>query len=91
MVWRSQSMKDSTWIQNSPVAEVATPGGSLTGGLMDRRGAEVRPEDETINVAIAGSGHEVHVVVAGGPAGAFIYALLPYGGGFASREIRTVP
>jgi hypothetical protein len=29
----------------------------------------------------------VHVVIAGGPAGAFIYALLPYGGGFAIREI----
>jgi len=54
---------------------------------MSARGGEVRPEDETTEVAIAGSGRDVNVVVAGGPAGAFIYALLPYGGGFAIREI----
>ena len=42
---------------------------------------------EITDVAIAGSGRDVHVAVAGGPAGAFIYALLPYGGGFAIREI----
>jgi hypothetical protein len=54
---------------------------------MSARGGEIRPDDETTNVAIAGSGRDVHVVIAGGPAGAFIYALLPYGGGFAIREI----
>jgi hypothetical protein len=54
---------------------------------MSARGGAIRPEDETTDVAIAGSGRDVHVAVAGGPAGAFIYALLPYGGGFAIREI----
>lgn len=71
------------------VAEVKRAGGSVTGGLMDRRGGTVGPGDDTREVAIATNGDHVHVVVAGGPAGAFIYALLPYGGGFAMREIRT--
>src|SRR5262249_30134936 len=62
-------------------------GGSTTGGVMSARGGEIRPEDETTDVAIAGSGRDVHVAVAGGPAGAFIYALLPYGGGLAICEI----
>jgi len=68
-------------------AEVKRAGGSTTGGVMSARGGAIRPEDETTDVAIAGSGRDVHVAVAGGPAGAFIYALLPYGGGFAIREI----
>ena len=68
-------------------AWVKRNGGSLSAGLMDAPGAPITPEDETREVAIAKSGKDVHVVVAGGPAGAFIYALLPYGGGFAIREI----
>jgi hypothetical protein len=70
------------------VAEVKRAGGSVSGGLMDRRGGSVGPGDDDKEVAIATDGSHVHVVVAGGPAGAFIYALLPYGGGFATREIR---
>lgn len=41
-------------------------------------------------MAIAGSAADVHVVIAGGPAGAFNYAILPYGTGVVSREIGTV-
>jgi hypothetical protein len=70
------------------VASVKRAGGSVSGGLMHRRGGEIEPGDETKEVAIATDGKHVHVVVAGAPAGAFIYALLPYGGGFAMREIR---
>jgi hypothetical protein len=69
-------------------AWVKRNGGSISAGLMDAPGAPITPDDETREVAIAKSGRDVHVVVAGGPAGAFIYALLPYGGGFAVREIR---
>jgi hypothetical protein len=70
------------------VADVKRAGGSLSGGLMDRRGGTPGPGDDSRHVAIATDGSHVHVVVAGGPAGAFIYALLPYGGGFATREIK---
>jgi hypothetical protein len=70
------------------VADVKRAGGSVSGGLMDRRGGTIGPGDDSREVAIATDGSHVHVVVAGGPAGAFIYALLPYGGGFAIREIR---
>jgi hypothetical protein len=71
------------------VEDVKRAGGSVSGGLMDRRGGSVAPGDDKREVAIATNGSRVHVVVAGGPAGAFIYALLPYGGGFAIREIRA--
>jgi hypothetical protein len=70
------------------VASVKRVGGSVSGGLMHRRGGAVEPGDETSEVGIATDGSHVHVVVAGAPAGAFIYALLPYGGGFAMREIK---
>ena len=68
------------------VTWVKEHGGSLTGGLMDRRGAAVQSGDDAIPVAIAGSVDDVLVVVAGGPAGAFVHALLPYGG-YATRVI----
>ena len=68
-------------------AWVKRNGGSLTGGLMDRRGAAVAPGDEETAVAIAATADDVMVVVAGGPAGAFVHALFPYGG-YSSRTIR---
>jgi hypothetical protein len=74
-----RTKRTAAWVKRS--------GGSTSGGVMSARGGEIRPEDETTDVAIASSGPDVHVVVAGGSAGAFIYALLPYGGGFAIREI----
>ena len=55
-------------------------GHSLTGGLMDRRGAAIEPGDEEATVSVAGSPDDVLVVIAGGPAGAFVHALFPYGG-----------
>ena len=68
-------------------AWVKQHGGSLTGGLMDRRGAAVLPGDDDIPVAVAASVDDVLVVVAGGPAGGFVHALFPYGG-YATRVIR---
>lgn len=73
------------------VAEVKRAGGSVGGGLMHRPGGPIEPDDEARQVAIATDGRHVHVVVAGAPAGAFIYALLPYGAGFAMREIDARP
>jgi hypothetical protein len=71
--------RTAAWVKRS--------GGSLSAGLMTAMGGEVTAQDEATTVAIAGSGADVHVVVAGAPAGSFNYALLPYGGGFAHREI----
>ncbi len=70
------------------VAWVKEQGHSLTGGLMDRRHAPIEPGDHERTIAICGSADDVLVVVAGGPAGAFVHALLPYGGGMAERVIR---
>jgi hypothetical protein len=69
------------------VAWVKEHGGSLTGGLMDRRGAAVQPGDDDATAAIAGTPDDIAIVVAGGPAGAFVHALFPYGG-MAAQEIR---
>jgi len=67
---------------------VKRSGGTTTAGLMDAPGGPITDDDETTILAIAGSPGHVHVVVAGGPAGGFVYALLPYGAGFAMREIQ---
>lgn len=70
------------------VAWVKEQGHSFTGGLMDRRFPPVEPGDHEATVAVCGSPDDILVVVAGGPAGAFVQALLPYGGGMAERTIR---
>jgi hypothetical protein len=70
------------------VAWVKRNGWSLTGGMMDRHGATVVAGDEDVDAAIARSPDDILVVVAGGPAGAFVHALFQYGGGASSREIR---
>ncbi len=70
------------------VADVKRAGHSLTGGIMDRRGADVEPGDEEETVAIARRPEDILIAIAGGPAGAFVQAFLPYGG-MAARKIRT--
>lgn len=72
------------------VAWVKAHGHSLTGGLMDRRGAPIQDGDASEMVAIAATPRDVLVVVAGGPAGAFVQAMLPYGG-MAERVIQFPP
>jgi hypothetical protein len=71
------------------VAWVRRQGWSTTGGLGDRRGGEPAPGDEERSLAIAGREEDVLVVVAGGPAGAFIHALLPFAGTHVSRLIEA--
>jgi hypothetical protein len=71
------------------VAWVKENGWTLTGGMLDRRGSEVLEGDEDLEAAIARSPDDILVVVAGGPAGAFVHALFQYGGGVASREIQV--
>ena len=71
------------------VAWVKQNGWTLSGGMMDRRGSSVLPGDEELQAAISRSPDEVIVVVAGGPAGAFVHALFQYGAGVESREIQV--
>lgn len=47
--------------------------------VIDPRGAPILPGDEEKTVAIAGAPQDIHIVVAGGPAGGFVHFLLPYG------------
>ena len=61
-------------------------GWALDGGLQSRRGEPVQAGDDGIAVSIAGSPDDIHIVIAGGPAGAFVHALFPYGG-LASRPV----
>jgi hypothetical protein len=70
------------------VAWVKQHGWTLSGGLTDRRGSTVLAGDEDRDAAIAGSADDILVVVAGGPAGAFVHGLFQYGGSVASQEIR---
>jgi hypothetical protein len=70
------------------VAWVKRTGWTLTGGMLDRRGAAVVAGDEELEAAIAGSPDDILLTIAGGPAGAFVHALFQYAGGAASREIR---
>jgi hypothetical protein len=70
------------------VAWVRRNGWTLSGGMLDRRGAAVLPGDDERYAAIAKSPDDVLVAVAGGPAGAFIHALFQYGASVSSREIR---
>ncbi len=70
------------------VAWVKRQGGIVNAGPMDRATAPPTAQDEHTEVAIAASPDDIHVVVAGGPAGAFMYALLPYAGGLAVRRVR---
>jgi hypothetical protein len=45
----------------------------------NERGGAVQPGDEDIMLGIAGSPDDIHVVVAGGPAGNFPIFIFPYG------------
>jgi hypothetical protein len=70
------------------VAWVKQNGWTLSGGMLDRRGSPVLPGDDDLMAAIARSPEDILVVVAGGPAGAFVHTLSQYGGAVASRVIR---
>jgi hypothetical protein len=85
--WSKADIRDAVHAgTRRSVAWAKRNGHSLTGGLMDRRGAPVAEGDEDSYVSIAGKPEDIVVAAAGGPAGAFVHALFPYGG-MASREI----
>ena len=57
-------------------------------GGFGARGGSVEPGDEEKTLAIAATPDDIHVVIAGGPAGGFAHFLLPFGY-LQSREIRA--
>jgi hypothetical protein len=66
-----------------PVAWIEERGGRLGGW----DGAPSLGPDERTGVAVTRSADDILLVIAGGPAGAFVVTMFPYVGGFASREI----
>jgi hypothetical protein len=73
--------RSAAWVKRS--------GGPTSAGPMDVSRGTITEEDERTDLAIATDANHVHVVVAGGPAGAFMYALLDWGGSFVVHEIKT--
>lgn len=71
------------------VAWTKREGWMSTPGPIDARGGEVQPGDELAAISVAPTADDILVVIAGGPAGAFIHAFLPYAGGYRSRVIDT--
>jgi hypothetical protein len=70
------------------VAWARENGWTPTGGPIDPRGGPVLPGDEDKAVSIAASPDDILLVLAGGPAGAFIHCIVPYGGTVESQLIR---
>ena len=56
-------------------------------GPIDERGGETLPGDELETISVAQSPDDILLLIAGGPAGSFIQAFLPYAGGIRSRLI----
>lgn len=71
------------------VAWARRNGWQASGGPLDARGGEVLPGDEERSIAIAGSADDILIAVAGGTAGAFVHAFLPYGYPPVSKPIRS--
>jgi hypothetical protein len=70
------------------VAWAKRSGWQASGGPLDARGGEILPGDEERTIAIAGRADDILVAVAGGSAGAFVHAFLPYGYPPVSKPIR---
>jgi hypothetical protein len=56
-------------------------------GPIDARGGEALPGDEHMTVSVADSPDDILLIIAGGPAGSFIHAFLPYAGSYRSKVI----
>ena len=73
------------------VAWAKRNGWMSTGGPIDERGGEVQSGDEDKMISVASSPDDILVVIAGGPAGSFVHAFLPYASGFKSRVVGSPP
>ena len=70
------------------VAWAKRNGWQSSGGPLDARGGEIQAGDEERNIAIATSADDILIAIAGGSAGAFVHAFLPYGYMPVSKPIR---
>jgi hypothetical protein len=70
------------------VAWTKRNGWASGGGPIDARGGAIEPGDEERSIAIAGREEDILIVIAGGSAGAFAQAFLPYGYAPLSIPIR---
>jgi len=75
-----RSARSAAWLKEQ--------GYSAGGGVLDPRGGPVLPGDEDRMRTLGKGPEDIHVVIAGGPAGAFIHCLTPYGGPPVSKRIR---
>ncbi|MSQ26273.1 MAG: hypothetical protein EXR49_08450 [Dehalococcoidia bacterium] len=71
------------------VAWAKRNGWPATGGPIDRRGGAVLPGDEERIITFAPKPEDLYIAIAGGPAGAFAYLIMPYGGLPVSQRIRV--
>lgn len=79
--WTKKDIREAIFqkgIRN--VAWAKQAGWPVSGGPIDRRGGKILPGDEDKTVSLGSKPEDIYLVVAGGPAGAFVHALLPYGG-----------
>ena len=90
--WTKQHIQQALFERTTrSVAWSKRNGWAPPGSPIEPRGGEVLPGDDDKPVAIAARPEEIHIVVAGGPAGAFIHAILPYAGKLVSQKIVPAP
>ena len=71
------------------VAWAKREGWVWSAGPIDARGGALASGDEVEQISVAARPDDILLVVAGGPAGAFIHAFLPYAGSYRSKLIDT--
>jgi hypothetical protein len=76
-----KTTRSVAWLKRNGWAPPGTP--------VDPRGGEVLPGEEDMPVAVAATPDDILVVVAGGPAGAFLHAIVPYSAMTESRLIHS--
>ncbi|MCH2169928.1 hypothetical protein MK489_04015 [Myxococcota bacterium] len=70
------------------VAWAKREGWVSSAGPIDARGGEASTEDELESISVAASPDDILLIIAGGPAGAFLHAFLPYAGSYRSKVIQ---
>ncbi len=82
--WTKADIREAIFAKTTRSAAWVEAHGGRLGGW---DGPPSGDRDDTAGVAVTRSPDDILLVVAGGPAGAFVITLFPYVGGFASREI----
>jgi len=86
--WSKADMREAIYERASrSVAWAKREGWVWSAGPIDARGGAVEAGDDVEQISVAASADDILVAVAGGPAGAFIHAFLPYAGSYRSNPI----